>query len=119
MRGRRPINTVGHSTLKISCLCSGEQSCHSFAENEANEPGQEVFEWFLSGHDVHIYERYSDADAAVAHVGRFVENFAGRFLDLCTPTRMSVYGDATDKVKAATAGFNPSFYGPIAGHARG
>jgi quinol monooxygenase YgiN len=88
------------------------------AENEVSEPGQEIFEWFLDGHDVHIYERYSDADAAVAHIGRFVENFAGRFLDLCAPTRMSVYGDATEEVKAATAGFNPRFYGPIAGHAR-
>jgi hypothetical protein len=32
---------------------------------------------------------------------------------------MSVYGDAADEVRAATAGFSARFYGPIAGHARG
>jgi len=89
------------------------------ADNEANEPGQEIFEWFLDDHEVHIYERYSDNDAAVTHVGRFVANYAERFLGLCTPTRMSVYGEPTEELKAAVAGFNPRYYGPIAGHARG
>jgi hypothetical protein len=67
---------------------------------------------------VHIYERYSGADAAVTHVGRFVENFAGRLLDLCTPTRMSVYGDTTEEVRAATAASTRASTRPIAGHAR-
>jgi quinol monooxygenase YgiN len=89
------------------------------ADNEAAELGQVIFEWFLDDHEIHIYERYSDADAAVTHVGRFVANYAERFLSLCTPTRMSVYGEPTDELKAAIAGFNPRYYGPVAGHARG
>jgi hypothetical protein len=89
------------------------------AENEATEPDQEIFEWYLDDHEIHIYERYSDADAAVMHVGRFVANYAERFLSLCTPTRMSVYGEPTDELKAAIAGFNPRYYEPVAGHARG
>ena len=31
---------------------------------------------------------------------------------LCTPTRMSVYGDTSDELRDNTAGFNPRFYGP-------
>ena len=89
------------------------------ADNEAAEPGQVIFEWFLDDHDIHIYERYADADAAVAHVGRFVANYAERFLSLCTPTRMSVYGVTTEELQAAIAGFNPRYYAPVAGHARG
>ena len=27
------------------------------ADNQAAEPGQQVFEWFIDGKDVHIYER--------------------------------------------------------------
>src|SRR5690349_17818910 len=77
------------------------------ADNEASEPGQVIFEWFLDDHEIHIYERYSDADAAVAHVGRFVANYAERFLSLCTPARMSVYGEPTEELKAAIAGFGP------------
>ena len=59
------------------------------ADNQAAEPGQQIFEWFTDDQDVHIYERYQDSAAALAHVQRFVENFASRFLSLCTPTRMS------------------------------
>ena len=28
------------------------------ADNQAAEPGQEIFEWFVDDQDVHIYERY-------------------------------------------------------------
>jgi hypothetical protein len=82
------------------------------------KPGQQVFEWFIDGQDIHIYERYQDSAAALAHVQRFVENFASRFLSLCTPTRMSVYGEPSDELKAAISGFNPSYLGPLAGYAR-
>ena len=89
------------------------------ADNVANEPGQTVLEWFIDDYDVHIYERYADSAAALTHVQRFVANFVERFLGLCTPTRMSVYGEPSDKLKEAIAGFNPRYLGPVAGHARG
>ena len=46
-------------------------------------------------------------------------NFVKRFLALCTPTRMSVYGEPSDELKEAIAGFNPRYLSPVAGHARG
>ena len=88
------------------------------ADNKAAEPGQLIFEWFIDGTDVHIYERYQDSAAATSHVGRFVANYAARFLDLCTPTRMSVYGEPSDELQAAITGFNPRYLGPVAGHTR-
>jgi quinol monooxygenase YgiN len=88
------------------------------ADNQAAEPGQEIFEWFVDDQDVHIYERYQDSAAAVAHVQRFVANFGAQFMSLCTPTRMSVYGEPSDELKEAMAGFNPRYLGPLAGHAR-
>jgi hypothetical protein len=54
----------------------------------------------------------------VTHVQRFVENFAERFLSLCTPTRMSVNGEPSDELKAAIAGFNPRYLEPLAGEPR-
>ena len=33
------------------------------ADNEASEPDQAIFEWFIDDHDVHIYERYADSAA--------------------------------------------------------
>ena len=61
---------------------------------------------------MHIYERYVDSAAAVSHVQRFVANFAERFLSLCTPTRMSVYGEPSDELKETIAGFNPRYSRP-------
>ena len=96
------------------------------ADNQATEPGQLNFEWFIDGHDVHIYERYKDSAAAVFHVQRFVENFAARFLSLCTPTRMSVYGDSrmsvygdpSDELGTALTDFNPRYLETLAGYIR-
>jgi hypothetical protein len=88
------------------------------ADNEANEPDQQIFESYIDDHDVHIYERYPDSATAAYHVQRFVENFAARFLSLCTPTRMSVYGEPSDELKAAIAGFSPRYFGSLAGYAR-
>ena len=88
------------------------------ADNQAAEPGQLNFEWFLDGNDVHIYERYADSPAALLHVQRFVTNFGPRFLSMCTPTRMSVYGEPSGELRTALTGFNPSYLGPVAGYTR-
>ena len=88
------------------------------ADNQAAEPGQLNFEWFIDSYDVHIYERYKDSAAAVFHVQRFVANFAARFLSLCTPTRMSVYGDPSGELRTALTDFNPRYLGTLAGCAR-
>ena len=60
---------------------------------------------------MHIYERYQDSAAAVFHNQRFVENFGARFLSLCTPTRMSVYGDTSDELRTVLTDFNPRYLG--------
>ena len=88
------------------------------ADNQAAEPGQQIFEWFIDGQDIHIYERYQDSAAALVHVQRFGENFASRFLSLCGPTRMSVYGEPSDELKVALTGFSPRYLEPLAGYAR-
>jgi quinol monooxygenase YgiN len=102
-----------HSTDEyVSMALDITKSC------QAEEPGQEIFEWFVNDHDVQIYERYSNSATALFHVERFVANFATHFLSLCTPTRMSVYGSPSADLKQALTGFNPRYYSKIAGHAR-
>ena len=88
------------------------------ADNQAAEPGQLNFEWFVDDHDVHIYERYNDSAAAVFHVQRFVEDFGPRFLSLCTPTRMSVYGEPSDELRTALTDFQPRYLGTMAGRTK-
>ena len=113
------ISWVFEATIKAGAVDEyGTLAREISADNQETEPEQLNFEWFIDGDDVHIYERYSDSAAAVFHVQRFVENFAERFLSLCTPTRMSVYGDPSDELKTAITGFNPRYFAPLAGHAR-
>lgn len=113
------ISWVFEATIKPEAVDEYRAMAREISvDNQAKEPDQEIFEWFIDGHDVHIYERYKDSAAAVFHVQRFVENVAARFLSLCTPTRMNVYGDPSDELKTAIAGFNPRYFGLAAGHAR-
>ena len=84
------------------------------------EPDALSYEWFASddGGVVHLYERYADSAAALAHLGTFGEWFAGRFLAAVDPTRLTVMGNPSDQVKAALSGLGPVFLRPLGGFAR-
>lgn len=113
------ISWVFEAAVKPDSLDDYRALAHEIsADNQAAEPDQLNFEWFIDGNDIHIYERYKDPGVAVFHVQRFVENFASRFLSLCTPTRMSVHGDPSDELKTALTDFHPRYLGTLAGYAR-
>jgi hypothetical protein len=67
---------------------------------------------------VHLYERFADSAATLAHLGTFGEKFAGRFLAAVDPTRLTVMGSPSDEAKAALSGFGPTYLGPFGGFAR-
>jgi hypothetical protein len=73
---------------------------------QADELNAMNYEWFITEDDksCHIYERYSDSAAVMTHLGNFGAKFAGRFMAALKPTRIMVYGDASDEVKAALSG---------------
>jgi len=81
------------------------------ASAQANEPGTLLYEWHsnVDGTLCHLHERYADSEAALAHLKTFREKFAARFLEVLAPTRFVVYGEPTDELKEALAGFLP-FY---------
>ena len=89
-------------------------------ESTRTEPGALVYQLSISddGSAVHLYERYADSVAVLAHVGTFGERFAGRFLAAVDPTRFVVYGSASDEVKEALAAFGPAYMTPFGGFAR-
>ena len=87
---------------------------------QANEPGALDYEWLLSedGTICHIYERYADSGAAMIHLTTFGEKFAGRFLALVSPTRLTVYGPASAEVRGAMAGLGAVHMSQIGGFTR-
>jgi len=113
------ISWVFEATVKPDALGDFRALAREIsADNQPAEPGQLSFEWFINGNDVHIYERYQDSAAGLFHVQRFVDNFAARFLGMCIPTRMSIYGDPSEELKTALAGFNPRYLEALAGYVR-
>ncbi len=49
---------------------------------KANEPGALNYEWWINeaGTVCHLYERYADSAATLAHLGAFGANYAERFM---------------------------------------
>ncbi len=83
------------------------------------EAGTLGYEWNLSEDETvcHIYERYKDAAALLAHVQSFGA-FAKRFMEACHPTHFYVYGTPTDAVEEALADLHPIYFTPLGGFSR-
>lgn len=87
---------------------------------EQDEPGTLVYEYFLSEDErsVHIYERYADSGAVMAHMGNFGAKFAGGFMAAAEVAGWHVYGEPSDEVRTTLTGLGAHFFGPIDGFAR-
>jgi quinol monooxygenase YgiN len=90
------------------------------AATAGNEPGTLNYEWTLDeeGRACHIFERYADSSAVMAHLATFGEKFSDRFMSLVEPTRIVLYGNPDEQVKGALADLNPVVMTPIGGFSR-
>ena len=88
---------------------------------ERDEPGALVYEYYTNADrsQVTVLERYRDSAAAMVHLGNFGEKFADRFLAAFAPTRFTVYGPASDELRAALSGFGAVHMDYLRGFARG
>jgi quinol monooxygenase YgiN len=79
-----------------------------------------AYEWYISGDGgtVHIYEKYADSEAMIAHVSGFLEKWAGRFMTCVDVTRFVVYGDPSAAARELLEGFGPVYLGPWGGFSR-
>ena len=92
-----------------------------------DEPGTLNYEWFLSadGTACHIYERYADPAAAVAHSATFPEELSQR-AQAFRPTRLTAYGTITEAIREkrieplrkAVPGIRVVFLEPLGGFTR-
>lgn len=89
-------------------------------ESTRAEAGARAYEWFLGedGGECHIYERYADSDAVLAHLNTFGSRFAERFLGCVEPTGFHVYGHPSDEVRGVLGGFGAAYLGWFGGFAR-
>ena len=89
------------------------------SEKRTSEPGTLNYEWTLSedARTCHIYERFADSAAVLAHLAGF-PGFAERFMAVLAPTDFVVYGDPSAEVREALAPFGAVFMTPVGGFAR-
>ena len=75
------------------------------------EPGALGYEWFLSadGKSVHINECYANSEAVLTHITNFGSKFGERFMACFEPTAATVYGQPSDKARAALDRLHPAY----------
>jgi hypothetical protein len=65
------------------------------------------------GTTIHIYERYADSAAAVAHLKVCAKRFAARFSAMVERTTFTVFGNPSTELKAALDKFNAIYLKPF------
>jgi quinol monooxygenase YgiN len=114
------ISWVVELAVKPGQLESFRALMREMVESTRAEPGALSYEWFVreDGSVVHIYERYADSPAALAHLAGFGEKFAERFLGMVEPTRVSVYGNPSAEARSVLDGFGANYLGDFGGFVR-
>jgi quinol monooxygenase YgiN len=107
-------------SVREGALDEAKALVSEMVEATRQEPGALTYEYFLSddGSACHIYERYVDSDAVMAHLGNFGANFADRFMACFEPTSFSVYGPASADVHQALEAFGAVHLGVLDGFSR-
>ena len=86
-------------------------------ESTRGEAGVLSYERFVSddGKVVHVYERYIDSEAAVAHLLAFRKKFGERFEGLVDRKRFTVYGTPSNELKELLDAFGAQYLAPLDG----
>jgi quinol monooxygenase YgiN len=84
------------------------------------EPGTLAYQYSVSANEttVHIFERYRDSDAFVAHVEQTFAPQAERFLQLVNVVSLVVYGNPNAAARKALNSFNATYMTLFDGFAR-
>ena len=106
--------------VNSDCLDAFRTLTSEMVEATISEPGTLIYERFISldGAVVHLYERYRDAAAALAHLRAFQDVFADRFLALVDRKQVFVYGDVSIELRAVLDRLRPAYFHYLNGFAR-
>ena len=106
--------------VKDGQLDTFEELMREMVEGTSAEPQTLAYEWYISDDSgsVHIFEKYADSDAMIAHVSGFLAKWAGRFLGCVDVTRFVVYGDPSPAAREMLDGFGATYLGPWGGFSR-
>jgi quinol monooxygenase YgiN len=84
-------------------------------ESTRSERGVLSYERFVSddGKAVHVYERYADSAAALAHLRAFERKFGQRFVSMVERKRFTVFGAPSRELRNVLDGFGAVYLRPF------
>src|ERR1700688_1325591 len=84
-------------------------------EATRSEAGVLSYQRFVSddGKFAHVYERYANSAAAVAHLLKFRDRFGGRFSAMVERTRFTVFGYPSDELRSLLDGLGATYMKPF------
>lgn len=115
------VSWVTEASIKSGQLGNFKVLVEELVQSTRDEPNTLAYEWFLDedNSSLHIYERYADSAATMAHLGTLGEKgFMERILSMVDITRITVYGSPNDELKGVLGGFGATFMGQLNGFAR-
>ena len=89
-------------------------------ESTKSEPGALIYERYISDDHqiVHVFERYVDSNAAVAHLTAFGKLYGERFAQMVDRKRFTVFGTPTVELKEILDPLGATYVGVLAGFSR-
>jgi quinol monooxygenase YgiN len=114
------ISWVLQCDVKEGQLDAFNELMEEMVADTSEEPGALNYEWYIADDAgaVHLYERYVDSDAAIAHLDGFKEKWAGRFMGCVNVTRFTVYGNTSDAAREVMAPLGAKQLGRWGGFSR-
>jgi quinol monooxygenase YgiN len=114
------VSWMLEANVKPGQLDALKELMQEMVDGTSTEPETLNYEWYLSDDDgtLHLYEKYADSDAMIAHVNGFLAKWAERFTACLDVARFTVYGDPSGPARERLAGFRPTYLGPLGGFAR-
>jgi quinol monooxygenase YgiN len=101
--------------VKPGQLANFEKLTAEMIEATRTEAGVLSYQRFISNDNqiIHVYERYADSSAAVAHLRRFREVFSDRFASMVERRRFHVYGDLSTELRTLLDEFGVTYLRPF------
>jgi quinol monooxygenase YgiN len=114
------LSWVLQCAVKDGQLDEFKELMEEMVAGTSDEAGAISYEWFISddGSTVHLYEKYADSDAAIAHLNDFRANWAGRFMGCVDVKGFTVYGSPSEAAREVMAPLRANLLAPWGGFAR-
>ena len=93
---------------------------NEMVEAVKNEPGALIYERYVSDdrQTIHVFERYVDASAAVAHLAAFGKAYGERFAKMIDRKRFTVFGTPTVELREVLDPLGATYAAAFAGFSR-